>query len=207
MHFDHPVFILLIAAAALLRWLAQRAARSEEGRGEDTRTTEDSGRSVLESRRVAQTDEERVRRFMEALGQPTTSKPPPKVAPRPFPKQVVLPRRPIGPVLPTLTTRPPDPPPGVGAPAPPARLLQPRPARIQQRTQTPSSFEVRDVDGTRTEQESAGSGMVIPAGSEGLSAPTRGIVARLATASALRDAIVLREIFGPPRGLEMADRF
>lgn len=205
MHFDHPIFILLIAAAALFRWLAQRAARSEEGRGDNTRTTEDSGRSVLETRRVAQTDEERVRRFMEALGQPTTSKPPPKIAPRPFPKQVVLPRRPIGPVLPTLTTRPADPPPGGGAPAPPARLLQPRPARLQPSAQPPSSFEVRDVDGTRAEERLVAPGN--PAGSEASSPPTRGIVARLATASALRDAIVLREIFGPPRGLETADRF
>src|SRR5438552_16476223 len=60
-------------------------------------------------RAPAESDEERIRKFLEALGQPTTSKPPPPVMPRPtYQQPMVLPHvPPFASPLPPLTTRPP----------------------------------------------------------------------------------------------------
>ena len=73
-------------------------------------------------RAPTQTDEERIRKFLEALGQPTTSAPPPPVSPRPLPPAITefqrakmeeaaraARRRSIMTPLPPLTTVPPEP--------------------------------------------------------------------------------------------------
>src|SRR5437763_14186180 len=76
MHIDVIFFLLLVGAAAILRWLSQRGEEKTDETATTRRATPparaDSGGS----------EEERIRKFLEALGQPTTSMPPPKVRPR-----------------------------------------------------------------------------------------------------------------------------
>src|SRR6266849_9373112 len=109
MHFDTLAFIALIIVAGFLRWLSQQAEKAK-------RKPKERGAKAVTTQRTQmhdETDEERIRRFLEALGQPTSSKPPPKVTPRVVkPKRVAIPRsRPILSPLPPLTTVPLDLPP------------------------------------------------------------------------------------------------
>ncbi len=200
MHFDHPIFIVLIVIAALLRWLSKRAesSRRETG-GSEPRTAQPS----IPQQREVQSDEERVRRFLEALGQPATSKPPPKITPRPAAqKPTVRPRHPLGPALPPLTTRPPSmspdsPPPVFTAERPTPRQLEKtlRPAATLSQS---STFEVRTVDPTAPADDLPAMPFanLIPA-----AAPSDSLRSLLRTPNGVRNAILLREILGEPRGL------
>jgi hypothetical protein len=183
---DHPIVLIIFVAAALLRWLSQRSDA----------TKSDPERPIVPDQPIprggeTQTEEERVRRFLEALGQPAGSKPPPKVAP----KRAVRPL--MNPTLPPLTTAPPPLP---SSPTP--TLPLPPPVPIQRRVFTPAvvqepGFEVRDL-GAQASQDLVLSGRVATAGQQGF-------LLKLRSAEGLRDAIVLREIFGPPRSLQAAD--
>jgi hypothetical protein len=184
---DHPVVLIIVIAAALLRWLSQRS-RTEN---------QDSERPMAPGEPIprggeTQTEEERIRRFLEALGQPAGSAPPPKVAP----KRETRPK--VFPTLPPLTTTPPPLPP---SPAPVVQAPPPPPLPIR-RVFTPApvqeaGFEVRDL-GAQT------SGDSVP-GVRSAAAEQRSFSARLRSPQGLRDAIILREIFGPPRSLQAID--
>jgi hypothetical protein len=186
--FDHPVILIIVAAAALIRWLLQRSQTAKE---------DDPERPIVPNQPIprggeTQTEEERIRRFLEALGQPAGSRPPPKVAP----KREIRPRVFSEPTLPPLTTVPPPLPsaPSSTSPLPPPLAPPPierpvfRPAIVQE-----LGFEVRDVGAQafgdlspETQQTAARSDMI----------------SMLASTQGLRSAIVLREIFGPPRSLQ-----
>jgi len=179
---DHPVILIIVLAAALLRWLSQRSDTAKP----------DPERPVVPDQPVprggeTQTEEERIRRFLEALGQPAGAKPPPKVAP----KREVRPR--VFPTLPPLTTTPP-PLPTVTLPATP----EPPPIPIR-RVFTPApvqemSFEVRDLSAQTSGDSPPAIRTVAP--------EQRGLLLALRSNQDLRNAIVLREIFGPPRSLQ-----
>ena len=178
--FDHPVILIIVVAAALLRWLSQKGQAEKP----------DMERPVVPNQPIprggeAQTEEERVRRFLEALGQPPGSAPP-KVA-----RRQVQPR--IFPMLPPLTTAPPPLPPPVGQSIPAATM--PRriftPAAVQE-----AGFEVRDIDAQTSPDSRA---------PDRRPAEQRGLIFQLTSALSLRSAIVLREIFGPPRSLQPLD--
>src|SRR2546430_15428332 len=134
--FDHPGFLLIIAAVALLRWLIQKG----KGDAQNTETQASPTPSQPITRGgETQTEEERVRKFLEALGQPARSAPP-KMAPR---RREVQPR--IFPRLPPLTTAPPPMP-----EAPERRMPTPPPLPIELGTErariaTVPDFEVREV--------------------------------------------------------------
>jgi len=182
--FDHPVYLLIIAAVALIRWLIQR------GKGEAQNT--EAPPPPPPSRPITrggetQTEEERIRKFLEALGQPAGSAPP-KVAPR---QRAVQPK--IFSPLPPLTTAPPPFPETFqkirAATSPPPLPIE----LTTTRSTTASDFEVREV-ARQTSSEP------LP--------ETRAITAariKLGTPQDLRTAIVLREIFGPPRSLQPPD--
>ncbi|HEX7517924.1 MAG TPA: hypothetical protein VF345_11640 [Chthoniobacterales bacterium] len=183
---DHPIILIIVVAAALLRWLSQRSDAAKP----------DSERPTVPDQPIprggeTQTEEERVRRFLEALGQPAGSRPPPKVAP----KQQTQPR--IFPKLPPLTAVPP-PLPTSTTPAVPA----PPPLPMQRRVFTPAvvqegGFEVHDI-GAQASRD------LVPGGRRA-AAEQRGFTLKLASTQDLRAAIVLREIFGPPRSLQALD--
>lgn len=185
---DQPWIILLIVVASIVRWIWQKA---QEAKDEPQRP--DVPDQPIPRASETQSEEDRIRRFLEALGQPAGTAPPPKVAP----KRRVAP--PIFSPLPPLTTvpppLPPEPLPVPAAPAPPPLPMPERifkPALVQE-----SDFEVREV--------------VKQASSEALPyrrpvpAELSSVHAKLASPQDLRDAIILREIFGPPRSLQSPD--
>jgi hypothetical protein len=183
---DHPIVLIIVVVVALLRWLSQKSDAAKS----------DPERPVVPDQPIprggeTQTEEERVRRFLEALGQPAGSAPPPKVAP----KRETRPR--IFPTLPPLTTAPPP------LPAAPTPVTQkPPPFSVQRRVFTPAvvqdpGFEVRDLS-AQASSDLVPSARVATAGQ-------LGFLLKLRSAEGLRDAIVLREIFGPPRSLQTAD--
>ena len=186
--FDSPWIILIVIAASIVRWLWQKAVEEKEKADRPVVPDQPIPRSG-----ESQSEEDRIRRFLEALGQPPGTTPPPKVAPRRWvPPTVFSP-------LPPLTTVPPplpsEPAPVSSAPAPPPlpmaeRIFKPA---IEQEME----FEVRDV-AMQTSSESSPY-------SRPMEAAPSGMRAKLASPQGLRDAIILREIFGPPRSLQPPD--
>jgi hypothetical protein len=183
---DHPIILIIVVALALIRWLFQKAKAEKENADRPEAPSEPIPRSS-----ETQTEEERIRRFLEALGQPPGSAPP-KVAPR----RQMPPR--VFPTLPPLTTAPPPLPP----PMPVSPVQTSAPVAMPKRVFTPAivqeaGFEVQDIDqrksGTQRFDEWP------PA------ADQRSLIAQLSSPRGLRSAIVLREIFGPPRSLQPLD--
>jgi hypothetical protein len=182
--FDHPIYLLIIAAVALIRWLIQKGKADAQ----DTQSppVPPPGRPITRGGET-QTEEERIRKFLEALGQPAGSAPP-KVAPR---RRAVQPK--IFSPLPPLTTAPPplpEPPQLRTATPPPPPLPVQLPIK---RSTTGLDFEVREV-ARQTSSE--------PLPETRYSTAAR---IKLGTPQDLRTAIVLREIFGPPRSLQPLD--
>jgi hypothetical protein len=192
--FDHPVILIIVVAAALLRWLSQR---SQTPKGEDPERPDVPGQPIPRGGET-QTEEERIRRFLEALGQPATSTPPRKVTPRPTaPKVTRPPLPPLTSPLPPLTTVPPPlpsassttiqpPPPPAAPPFPIQRVFTPAP--VQE-----AGFEVRDL-AAQTSSDLVSERRTV--------AEQQGLLLMLRSPQGLRSAIVLREIFGPPRSLQ-----
>src|ERR1700730_1078135 len=111
LHLDNLLFLLFVALAIFFQILTRAATKGRRRPGDTTRrTTSPSQMSRPLSGEADETDEQRIRKFLEALGQPTTSEPPAPVAPRPtYQRPVVLPH--LGPMkspLPPLKTRPPE---------------------------------------------------------------------------------------------------
>jgi hypothetical protein len=210
---DSWLFFLLVGIAALLRWLATKATSSSKQAG-----SEDSPAARQEPmRQQPGSGEEQIRKFLEALGQPKTSKPPPPVVPR-----TNVPPRPVAPV------RPPNP----MVPIPPRAAAETRRKVIM--PDLPESTPVaKAAEWLRKIKKASEQIESVP---EGPSSPTIPTVTRepasrprvpkptveayaiastettpdkfrvdlqvlLASPSGLRNAIVLREIFGPPRSL------
>ena len=188
--FDHPGFLLLVLFIALVRWLLSKAkAQPRNTQSQDTPTpvAPPPARPISRGGET-QTEEERIRRFLEALGQPPGTTPP-KVTPRPPP---VVPK--IFPQLPPLKTAPP--------PLPvqkTARVLPPPPLPAQITTARPLEAEYQVQDFRRQVSSEPPSDRRPPANQGSIA----GIKFR--TRQDLRTAIVLREIFGPPRSLQPFD--
>jgi hypothetical protein len=201
MHLDTLLFILLIAVAAMLRWLASKAGETKRRPYKpDPRSTSTPQMGNPPRRAPAESDQERIRRFLEALGQPTTSRPPPPVARRPtYEEPLALPHPPpLKSPLPPLTTRPPE-------------LSKKIP--IPRQTNLPPDAELKfEVQHGGAPSEPGHSSVAVPAEAKSVNAPASErtissdkIEILLRSGSGLRNAIVLREILGPPRGLQVLD--
>jgi hypothetical protein len=195
MHLDNLIFILLIAMAALFRLLMSKARDST--RKPPPRST--SLPRTNQPRSSTESDQERIRRFLEALGQPTSSTPPAPIAPRPtYQKSIVLPRaRSIGSPLPPLTTRPPDLP-GEMPPPLPRQVSPVKSPLASVPAVAPPVFEVH------TSVAAAADTTPVQPTLEPAESPVD-LVNLLGSPSALRNAIILREIFGLPRSLRPLD--
>ena len=210
-HFENLIFLLLIAVALLVQLLARAASKTNTDETEPT--SKPASRTLKPIPRApAESDEERIRKFLEALGQPTASTPPPPVVLR-----TEIPPRPLAPVKPP-TSYPPS----------PWKLLReeqrkrdiirkesppPETAKRAEKIFPPTitgapAFEVHE--GPPIEQSP-----IITTPVEAYAAATRpvskgmdlktDIATLLASKSGLRNAIVLREIFGLPRSLQAFD--
>ena len=206
-HLESLLFLLLLVVAGLFQLLgrAARKTSTDETRRSSklpTRTTKPIQRAPVES------DEQRVRKFLEALGQPTATRPPPPVSQRPtYRKPLVLPHvPPLGSPLPPLVTRPPDlrsefevhreP---IPIPAEQPRAAQRSTEPVFQVHESAASPAPSSAEPAATTHEIRTQPQVV--------VPRRAVVTAtlLRSKSSLRDAIVIREILGPPRGLRAPD--
>ena len=200
MHLDSLLFILLIAMAALFRLLASKAGESKKGAQKtNQRSTVTPQMSEPTRRAPRETDAERIRRFLEALGQPAASTPLPPVVSR-----TNIPPRPLAPV---------QPPPGPFS-MPRGRLTseerRKRPVILHETpVVAPRVVEVREQEvqiESRGDIKSPEEAYATPADSRMKDARAGADIAKLLRSSTgQRNAIILREIFGPPRSLQPLD--
>jgi hypothetical protein len=207
-HFENLVFLLFILGALLFQLLTRAVGTASKDSDEDDETEPEP-----QSRPRPMSDQERIREFLEALGQPPTATPPSPVArrsevpppvtaaPRPtYQKPVVLPHVPsLASPVPPLTTRPPDLPREMRLPG-----QIPRQAKaFIPKAPEPLRFEVHEHETLLATAKSAAEAYASatqPAVAP--QQPQTHFAALLRSTSSLRDAIVLREIFGPPRSAQ-----
>src|ERR1700738_4012874 len=98
-HFENLLFLLFIAVALLFQLLARAASKARKDSEETTRRSTSPPPPL--PRAPVETDEERVRKFLEALGQPPGSQPPPPVI-----HPTDIPPRPVAPIQHPPSMRP-----------------------------------------------------------------------------------------------------
>ena len=212
-HLENLLFLLLLILGGLFQLLGRAARKTDED--EEEPTPKPSPRTLKPIPRApTQADQERIRKFLEALGQPATSRPPPPAAPR-----TDIPPRPVAPVQPPvepliprwkLTREERRKRPWILRESQPSETAK-RPEEIVSReTPTVPAFEVHEelswiepppIIKAPVEAYAARKAFGVAKGAE-LKAD---IAILLASKSGLRDAIILREIFGPPRSLQPLD--
>jgi hypothetical protein len=213
---DNLLFFLLIAVAALFQLLSKTISKAKKRDSNETSSSPEPQPPRPIQRAPRESDADRIRKFLEALGQPPSSSPPPPVLPR-----TDIPPRRLAPV---------QPPPVI-----PGRWRLPRqraekadvtqkespapeqPSRLQQMVPPPvpapaaPAFEVHEALPIELQQPPITKSPI-----ESYAAPQafgvtkradfgRNIAALLVSKSGLREAILLREILGPPRGLQGLD--
>jgi hypothetical protein len=200
-HLDSLLFLLLVAVAVLFQFLAKTAGKA--GKDQTKQTSTPIPRTLTPMRRApTESDEDRIRKLLEALGQPPTSRPPPPVAPR-----TDIPPRPLAPVQPPISpfsqlrrekSRKRE--------IIPKEIPRPQPVRGAEKM-VPPAFEVEEgsfpitpppIFKAPAEIDAGVTPTIVKAGERRTDVTTL-----LASTSRLRDAIILREILGPPRGLRM----
>jgi hypothetical protein len=199
-HLENLLFLLLLVVAGLFQLLGSAARKASTD--ETKRTSESPPRmSKPIPRAPKESDEERVRKFLEALGQPSASQPPP-VANRPtYRKPFLLPRvQPLGSPLPPLVIRPPDLPQEIQIPVA-------SPSAQPQQTHQPVGevmFAVHET-GAPLEPISGLNRATVDRTQPQIAASARNIdvAALLRSPRGLRGAVIVREILGPPRALGM----
>jgi hypothetical protein len=206
-HFDNLLFILLVLVAMLFRWLASAASKASKDSGE--RQPRPTSTPPPIRRAPENSDAERIRKFLEALGQPQDSPPPSPAAHR----TDVAPR-PLAPVEPPREM--------MAGPLWKRRPVAPKKIQLPgQITTTPyeeKTFRPHTRPAVFEVQESAQPAeppapIIAPAAAYAAAARPAvrqdrdkiDIAVLLASPAGLRDAIVLREIFGPPRSLQPLD--
>src|SRR5213078_2166310 len=213
MHWDQNIIFIIIAAIIGISRLVSRI--SEESKKQSQRRHQapqgpppQPGIPQPIQRTRPKTDEERVREFLEALGQPAGAAPPPKAQPR-----TQIPPRPLAPVQPPASMRP------FAKPAfrtwreqakeivvlqQPTKIAPPEIKRVVVPSVVPTEA---NEPGTWIAQEQAQTGAATKLANARADAQpsVRASSATmwkqtLRSSDGVRAAIVLRVIFGPPRG-------
>ena len=211
---DNLLFFLLIAAAALFQLLSKTISKTKKSDSNETTSTPGPQTSRPIQRAPRESDADRIRKFLEALGQPPSSTPPSPVLPR-----TNIPARPLAPVQP-----PPALPrvwrsPRQRAEKPDVSQTESAPLEQSgglQQILTPvvpappaATFEVQSAFPVGPQQPSLKTAVESDAAASELAAKRAGskrdIATLLASKSSLREAILIREILGPPRGLQTLD--
>ena len=213
MHWDQNIIFIIIAAiigiSRLVSRISEESKKQSQGRRQPPPQPPQTPQPI---RRIQpKTDEERVREFLEALGQPAGAAPPPKAQPR-----TQIPPRPLAPVQPPASMRP------FAKPVfrtwkeqakeivvlqQPTKAAPPESRRIVVSPLVPAEA---NEPGTWIEQAqtAAGTKMSIARTDDqpSVRASTDTIWKQaLRSPNAARTAIILREIFGPPRGVQSSN--
>jgi hypothetical protein len=218
MHWDQNIIFIVIAAiigiSRLVSRISEESKKQSQRRGQPPQgPPPQPGIPQPIQRTRPKTDEERVREFLEALGQPAGAAPPPKALPR-----AQIPPRPLAPVQPPASMRPFAKPvfrtwkeqakeivvlqqPAKAAPPEIRRIVVPPPlpaeanepgAWIEQdQTQTAAATKMSIA---RTDDQPSVRASADTIWKQALLSP-----------NAARTAIILREIFGPPRGVQSSN--
>ena len=212
---DNLLFFLLIAVAALFQLLSKAVSKAGKGDPNETSSAPRPQAPGPIQRAPRESDADRIRKFLEALGQPPSSTPPPPVLPRTdIPPRRLAPVQPP-PVIPGAWRLPrerrekPDVSQRESAPLEQPRGLEqivPSPVPAPART----AFEVHEEFPVELQQLPI---MKTPVEVYAAAArPTvktadfkTDIATLLASKSSLREVILLREILGTPRGLQATD--
>ena len=191
MHLENLLFILLIVMAGLFRLLASKAGQTKKRlQNPDQRSTTSPQLGESPRRARVESDEERIRKFLEALGQPVSSRPPPPVAPR-----TNIPPRPLAPVQPPRMPTP-------------RNILTDRRRQVVETTKSPEPLvfglhEAPPLPKLPASVKPSVETYATAADSKTKLARTGiDIATFLRSPAGMRNAIVLREIFGPPRGVQ-----
>ena len=215
MHWDQNIIFIIVAAIIGISRLVSRI--SENARKQDQRKPPPRARAQPTTQPVQRTppktDEQRVREFLEALGQPAGAAPPPKVQPR-----TQIPPRPVAPVQPPASMRPFAKPlfrtwreqaKEIVVLQQPTKIAPPEIKRIV--VPPPIPAEANEL-GAWIEQEqaqtAAGTKMFIARTDDQPSVRASADTIwkqALRSPNAARTAIILREIFGPPRGVQSSN--
>ena len=213
---DNLLFFLLIAVAALFQLLSKTISKAKKSDSNETSSSPTPQAPRPIQRAPRESDADRIRKFLEALGQPPSSTPPSPVLPR-----TNIPPRPLAPVqpppalsrvwrLPRDRAEKPDVSQGESAPlGQPGRLQPIAPPPVP--PPTAPAFEVHEALPGEVQQPP-----IIKTPVEAYAAPKAfgvattadskmNIATLLVSKSGLREAILLREILGPPRGLQTLD--
>jgi hypothetical protein len=210
---DNLLFFLLIAAAALFQLLSKAISKAKKSDSNDASNSPTPQTPHPIQRAPRESDADRIRKFLEALGQPPTSTRPSPVVPRSN-----IPPRPLAPV---------QPPPALQRVwrlprqlAEKQEIKEPESASLEQSggpqlivpiapALPAATFEVHEafpiepqqsaVIKTAVQSDATASLVAKRAASKG------DIVTLLGSKSSLRQAILIREILGPPRGLQALD--
>jgi hypothetical protein len=218
MHWDQNIIFIIIAAIVGISRLIARI--SEQSRKQQQKRPPQPPRAPGPrpeytqpiQRTQPKTDAERIREFLEALGQPAGTAPPPKVEPR---RQI--PPRPLAPVQPPASMRPfrkpefrtwkeqvkeivvlQEP----TKPMPARRVVVPSvPPAVPAEANEPGAWIAQEEAQVNVPQKKDVTSRVSAPPTLAPSAETLWKQI-LRSPDSLRTAIILREIFGPPRGLQ-----
>ena len=212
---DNLLFFLLIAVAALFQLLSKALSKSKKEPDETPSESPTPQRPPPIRRLPAESDADRIRKFLEALGQPPSSTPPGPVLPRAdIPPRRLAPVQPPA-VIPSTWRLPREPRQTRDVTQRESRSPE-KPSRLQEVVPPPMPVSVTpgfDVHVSLPLEPQQPPSLAAPV--ESVAPNTRSlakgagfksdIATLLGSKSALRQAIILREIFGPPRGLQAFD--
>lgn len=190
---DTAIFLVLAGIAMVFKWLNRE-------RTDQTLKPPPPRSAAPIPRAPAQSEEEKIRRFVEALGAPPGSRPPPALRPRPM----ATARREIAPRTPPPARKPPTRPKRSWAqPLPPLVTTPPEEIQLPPlvTVPTPLAPEILPVEPPRPIVRQQMPGRVLA------SAPARSLSLgeMLRSAGSARQAMILREVLGPPRGVQAID--
>ena len=213
---DNILFLLLIAVAALFQLLSKAVSKANKSDSNEAPSPPKPQAPRPIQRAPRESDADRIRKFLEALGQPTSSTPPPPVLPRTdIPPRRLAPVQPP-PVIPGAWRLPrerrekPDVSQRESAPIEqPAGLKQivspPVPPPVAPAFEVHEAFPVEPQQFPVIAQSPEAYAVPKPLGVAKAADFKTDIASLLASKSSLREVILLREILGTPRGLQPMD--
>lgn len=183
---SHLIVLVILGVIGLINYLVRLSASTPQKPGDGSRPS-----NYPRPQRPPQTaqsgDDERLRKFMEALGVPA--------APPPPPRQIVRPQQALPRVQPITRKQPPR---RVYTPPPPA------PSQSSYQAETVGAQSLAST-GYEVATETVQMASAVPGVGAQTSSAAADLKSLLRTSSNIRVAVLLKEILGTPKGLQSAD--